>query len=440
MVDADAMTSHPNQPTTEIPRAGWQYSLPILGDMVSSIQMLRDPDFRLHLFEQYGDVVFVRLLGKPVIMVRGADNMQKIFEKTAPISSRGALLRSTGFVAGEEHLVVQDGDIHTRLRDLIGPRFTKRAVLNLVPVVRDLVIKNLEQEKLGNTFNFDRTSTHVTFGMISQFFGLPDDLVETMHTGWRAINRGLYSLAFKLPGTETTFSRALSSRKHVLGLVHELCEAGNIPEDSLIGTLWRARQEEHITSQQFDDNLVLVGLAGHSTTSDTMNCLVYEYLSNVAFRQDLDRVLTQGDEEDVLDAAVRGEIRELEAGIQESMRVHTVVPIVHRRTTAPLQLGAYQLEPETTLLVCIRETHLDESLYENATTFDHTRWKERSVPKFGYFPFGMGPHFCAGSHLAQLELRVFMTILVRQFPLELVDPELVSDIVRGEGRVLVRRC
>jgi len=40
-----------------------KYSLPFIGDLTSSSQAIKDPDFRLRLFERYGDAVGLRMFG-----------------------------------------------------------------------------------------------------------------------------------------------------------------------------------------------------------------------------------------------------------------------------------------------------------------------------------------------------------------------------------------
>ena len=90
------------------------------------------------------------------------------------------------------------------------------------------------------------------------------------------------------------------------------------------------------------------------------------------------------------------------------------------------------------LIVCLRETHLDPRLYPSPFAFDHTRWLGRSPPRYGYLPFARGPHYCLGSMLAGLELRVFLPALVKGYRFRLATPSFTADIIRGGHLQVVR--
>jgi cytochrome P450 len=49
-------------------------------------------------------------------------------------------------------------------------------------------------------------------------------------------------------------------------------------------------------------------------------------------------------------------------------------------------------------------------------------WKDR-IPNYVYMPFGGGPRICLGSHMAEMESRVILATIMKQFSVEVANPD-----------------
>lgn len=428
--------------TRRVPTAGLRYTLPVIGDIAASAEVLSDPDFRLRMFRRHGDAVALRMFGNAVVMLRGEANMARIYAKNSPFHADEAFGKSTAIVIGRKQLTQVHGEEHARLRTCLNHHFTRRAVLNggYAPLISAMLAEHTAAHPAGAPFNFDEVATRVTFGMIALFMGFPDGWdIDELRGLYRQVVAGMFALTVHLPGTSTSFTRAVQARRRIVEMVRRGCEAGRFADDTLVGILWRIKNQGVIPEEEFDNNLILIGVAGFGTTSDSMNSLAYEYLANAPFREALRAEVAGVAPGELLAAAADGRLRVAEAGIAETLRVHNPVPTINRVVVEPVEIDGCRIEAGTKILVCIRETMLDERLYPDPERFDHRRWLERSPPKFGFVPFGLGEHHCLGVHLAELELRIFAAMLATTLPLELVDDRLVSDVIRGTGRLMVRR-
>ena len=65
----------------------------------------------------------------------------------------------------------------------------------------------------------------------------------------------------------------------------------------------------------------------------------------------------------------------------------------------------------------------DEDVFSDADTFDITRAQREDV-KNSHRAFGIGEHFCMGSHLARLELKVIFEEILKRIR----NPQLKGDI------------
>jgi len=69
------------------------------------------------------------------------------------------------------------------------------------------------------------------------------------------------------------------------------------------------------------------------------------------------------------------------------------------------------------MILLFESANFDEAVFENAESFDITRYPNN------HLAFGFGTHFCLGNQLARLELSIMQTKLLQRLP----DLRLASD-------------
>lgn len=120
--------------------------------------------------------------------------------------------------------------------------------------------------------------------------------------------------------------------------------------------------------------------------------------------------------------------------IEEILRYHTAV-VAFRRTAmedATLPSG-HEIKKGDNVVLFYHSASRDEEVFSDPETFDITR-AEREDVRNKHRAFGIGEHFCLGSHLARLELQViFEEIIPRMRNPKLVEPIswLRSNFING---------
>jgi len=99
----------------------------------------------------------------------------------------------------------------------------------------------------------------------------------------------------------------------------------------------------------------------------------------------------------------------LSSAAEEMVRWTSPSPSKRRTATCDATLGGCSIKAGDKVLVWEGSANRDESVFENANSFDSGR---KPNPHLG---FGQGVHYCLGANLARLELRVLYEELLKRF-------------------------
>jgi cytochrome P450 len=120
----------------------------------------------------------------------------------------------------------------------------------------------------------------------------------------------------------------------------------------------------------------------------------------------------------------RRDPRALEAAIDESLRLEPAAAVIDRYATADVSLGAAQIARGDLVRLSLAGANRDPAVFEVPDAFELDRANRRHVA------FAQGPHVCVGVHLARLEARAALGMLLARLPELRLDPECVAE-VRG---------
>ncbi len=106
----------------------------------------------------------------------------------------------------------------------------------------------------------------------------------------------------------------------------------------------------------------------------------------------------------------------LPGAIEEMLRWVSPVKNMARQATTDIELGGQMIPAGEKLLLVYPSANRDETVFSNPNEFDLRRSPNDHIA------FGFGTHFCLGSSLARLELRVVFEEMVARFPdMELIE-------------------
>lgn len=187
----------------------------------------------------------------------------------------------------------------------------------------------------------------------------------------------------------------------------------------LIGTLIDMGWDD----QLIRDQLVTMLIAGHDTSTASLAWALY-FLGKYPHIQDnayaeIQHVL--GD--NPLQFEHLAKFPYLGAVIDESLRLYPPIHLGSRIATQELHFEGYRIKKGERILYSIYLSHRDPAYWKNPLEFNPDRFLGDEKPasnRFYYLPFGKGARNCIGLAFADVETKVVLARLLRDYRFELV--------------------
>ncbi|GAB4227341.1 MAG: cytochrome P450 [Stanieria sp.] len=413
-------------PKTEqsLPLPPGNLGLPLLGETIS---FFTDPDFNQKRLKKYGKLFKTSLFGRPTVVMVGAEantflfkNENKYIIATWP--------KSTKILLGSTSLSVRTGDFHTSRRKLLYQAFQPRALASYIPTMEQITQEYLNKWEKLNTFTWYPELRNYTFDIASSLLVSTDGGSQTplgeYFEEWCA---GLFTLAIPLPWTK--FGKALHCRKKLLEYIENIVvkrqQAENPGEDAL-GLLIQAKDEEgnSLTLEELKDQVLLLLFAGHETLTSAIASFCLLTAQHPEVLQRLREEQQQLSLASPLTLENLKQMTYLEQVIKEVMRMIPPVGGGFREVIESFEFQGYQIPKGWGVQYQIAQTHQDTEVYPNSDRFDPDRFSpdhaEDKQASFAYIPFGGGLRECLGKEFARLEMRIFASMLIKNYQWELL--------------------
>ncbi|AFZ37324.1 (+)-abscisic acid 8'-hydroxylase [Stanieria cyanosphaera PCC 7437] len=398
--------------------------LPLLGETIS---FFTDPNFNQKRLNKYGKLFKTSLFGRPTVVMVGAEantflfkNENKYVVATWP--------KSTKILLGSTSLAVKTGDFHTSRRKLLYQAFQPRALASYIPTMEHITQEYLNKWEKLNTFTWYPELRNYTFDIASSLLVSTDGGSQTplgeYFEEWCA---GLFTLAIPLPWTK--FGKALYCRKKLLQYIEDIVvkrqQAKNPGEDAL-GLLIQAKDEEgnSLSLEELKDQVLLLLFAGHETLTSAIASFCLLTAQHPEVLQRLREEQQQLSLASPLTLENLKQMTYLEQVLKEVMRIIPPVGGGFREVIESFEFQGYQIPQGWNIQYQIAQTHKDQAVYPDCDRFAPDRFSpdkaEDKQASFAYIPFGGGLRECLGKEFARLEMRIFASMLLKNYQWELL--------------------
>ncbi len=200
----------------------------------------------------------------------------------------------------------------------------------------------------------------------------------------------------------------------------------------ILTLLLSARDEmgEAMSDEELRDELMTLLVAGHETTATALTWAMYWIHAIPTVKQKLLAELDQLSAD--ADPGTIAKLPYLNAVCAETLRIYPVGFIAQLRIVqSPMEVAGYRFEPEDMLIPCIYLVHHRPDLYPEPNQFRPERFLERQFSPYEYLPFGGSNRRCIGAAFALFEMKLVLATILRQYELELDEPNPVKPVRRG---------
>lgn len=209
------------------------------------------------------------------------------------------------------------------------------------------------------------------------------------------------------------------------------------PANFLEALLVEQENNPHFTDAEIYGNVFTMLLAGEDTTSNSLSWTIFfltqhpEYITKI--REEAEQVYARNDVAPNYETLKQ--LKWAEAIVMEAMRLKPVTPNLYMQALKDVTVNELVISKDTTVMLQNKVPQTHEKHFVNAGQFMPERWMATGCPVHGaHSPevmraFGGGARFCPGKTLAMSELVFTVSMLCKNFEMELaVKKEEVKEV------------
>lgn len=241
-----------------------------------------------------------------------------------------------------------------------------------------------------------------------------------------------------VPVPGMSMKRAEQSAKRIHDVVDAIIEDSiqRGANNSLLGLFLEANKSDKydkITLTQIRNELIVLFMAGHETTANTLAWAWYLISQCSAVESRMHQEITEvvGDRLPTYDDY--NQLIYTRAILDETMRLYPPVPILSRQSYKKDTIRKREIPPNSIMLVIPWLLHRHKQYWTDPDHFIPERFlpdAPEKINKHTYIPFSIGPRVCIGKYFGQIELVVSLVTLAQQFRLTLPAGTAVSHDCR----------
>jgi cytochrome P450 len=314
-------------------------------------------------------------------------------------------------------LVFNDPPYHSRVRKLLAPAFTPRALSRLQPQIVSLVDRLLDRAaESGRIDLIDDFAAAIPIQLIGDLLNLPVDERGPLRD-WSLAILGALEPMLSTQQFETGIRAIEEFKTYLRRHIRREATAGRSGAGEVLAALISgsefnaaASADERLSELELIHNCIFLLNAGHETTTNLIGNgidLLIRYpeaLSDFRAHPDL-----------------------IDSAVEEFLRMESSNQLGNRRAARDTQLGGVAMQAGTYVHIGIGAANRDPAQFPDPDRLDIRRQPNR------HLAFGTGIHACAGMSLARMEARVAVGKLVAGFKIEPAGTPVRGNRARFRG-------
>ena len=289
-------------------------------------------------------------------------------------------------------MINMDPPHHLKYRRLVRNAFTPKAVDSYRQRFEEVARDILDRATEGGSCEFvEDVASELPLIAICELMGVPLDKRK------RLFELTNIMIGMDDPELSTSEEDGTNAMIEMFMLAQEMAADHRAnPKDDIVNVLLNGTvEDEPLTDDEFCNFFLLLMVAGNETTRTVTT-------HGMRLLMEHDQYTRLQENPDLLEGA-----------IEEFLRYNPAVIAFRRTAMEDVEVGGQLIKKGDRVQMYYGAASSDESVFSDGDVFDIGRQQREDV-RNNHRAFGIGEHFCMGSHLARLELEIiFREILSR---------------------------
>lgn len=399
---------------------------------------------------RYGDIFTIKIAEggrhRPMVLISDPAMVKQLLTADVKNFESGEGHDSMRSYVGETSLLVSDGALHRRHRNLIKPQFYGEHLLVYGDRMRDLCNEEMAAFKFGGNFSVRKFMQRLSMRIIvDTVIGAGPDTTQletrfSRFMDWLTAMPG--HLATNVPAIQVPlgplspwgyFLRETSAMDKLIYRLIEKAKTLRMDESYNVLTMLANTKDQEgngFSDQELRDEVITLLISGHETVAAAMSWALYYVHKNPEVKEKLITEIESLGESPDSNAIYK--LPYLTAVCDETLRLRpSLIVAFTRMPNEKFTLDKFEFEPRTNLMPCIYLTHQRASIFPSPKEFRPERFLDRQYSPYEYFPFGGSNRRCVGAAYAQYEMKVVLATMLRNWKIARKDLTSVNARRRG---------
>lgn len=417
--------------------------LPLFGN---SFALLKSPStYFVRQHNKYGGIFMAKFFGvkQPVISIKDPEILEFAFQ------NEGTLFRSFfpgtfKAIIGEDIIAYQQGDKHLSRRKILQKAINRKSVGNKIDVIKAITERHLESWISDRLIWYPRIRSYSFDLACKLLIGMDDAWKTQLGEHYRILSDGLFSLPINLPWSK--YGRAINSSRFLGSEIQAFIDTSEPYSCELIDILKSSQDVDGkpISKDEITQQIVSILFAGHGTLASAMTscCLLLglhpDYLKKC--ESEIEGISDDFSLEDLENLVYTRHL------MKETLRMYPPIGLVFRKVLQDCNYSKYTFQKDWNVLLQINYTQNDERLFNSPHVFEPDRFSDsKNICPYSYVPFGAGKRECLGKDVVEIELMVFLVLLIKGYRWVIEDDQnldmaLTSIEMRPKDNLIVEFC
>lgn len=283
---------------------------------------------------------------------------------------------------------------HARVRKLVSPALTPRAVERLRPQIQAIVDERLDSFAGKSVIDVVHDfAEHVPVRVISKMLNIPEERDAAFHQFAESAVKQLFVMLLS-PEERERMRVGIRDGMAMVGEVIEDRRKNPIEGDILTSLIQSEEQGDRLSKPELVSLVAALLVGGSETTVHLISFMVNTLLKRPE-----------------LIAQAQAEPELMKGVVEEVLRFDNFGKFgTFRYATEDVEIGGVRVAKGEAVILFFSAALHDEAVYANPQEFDPRR------DATGSLTFGHGAHYCIGANLARMEGQIAVASLFRRFP------------------------